>query len=75
MPSAMKARSVDMSNLRRVQYQANEPAPPQAPPDQPAHLKLSPVFITSLPAMSTDVDGITRQFYGRVVPTRRSLLP
>jgi hypothetical protein len=38
----------------------------------PSHLTRSPVMISSLPAISTNVDGITRQFYNpRGLPSRR----
>jgi hypothetical protein len=39
-------------------------------------LRRSTVMISSLPSISTDVDGITRQFYGgRALPTRRLIQP
>jgi hypothetical protein len=76
MPTPAQSRAVDTSNMRRISAPLPVQPPPQMPPDLPQHLKLSPVFISSLPAMSTDVDGITRQFYGKtIVPTRRSILP
>lgn len=56
----------------------SSPAEPPAlrPVALPAHLSPSSTMITSLPALSTEVDGITRQFYrsGRV-PMRRVVSP
>jgi hypothetical protein len=45
----------------------------QHPPIEAPNLRRSQVMISSLPSISTDVDGITRQFYGgtRNFPTRR----
>jgi hypothetical protein len=46
------------------------------PPTLPEHLAQSRVMISSLPSISTNVDGITKQFYGGAnVPTRRLILP
>jgi hypothetical protein len=62
--------------MRRLPVEPIAPIKPPLPPEPPQHLKLSPVFISSMPAMSTDVDGITRQFYGRPnLPTRRVITP
>lgn len=45
------------------------------PPVSPAHLTASTVMISSLPAIATTVDGITRQFYAHpTVPTRRLMV-
>lgn len=46
------------------------------PTPLPFHLAPSPVMITSLPGVSTQVDNVTRQFYrsGRV-PQRRMISP
>lgn len=46
----------------------NRPAPPLPP-----HLSRSVVMISSMPTIATNVDGITRQFYGirGGLPTRR----
>jgi hypothetical protein len=42
------------------------------PPVLPSHLLRSPVMLSSLPAITTTVDGITRQFYNpRGLPSRR----
>jgi hypothetical protein len=73
MPSLI-SRSVEAHPVR---YQPV--APPAMPnvnippaPMLPSHLTRSPVMISSLPAISTNVDGITRQFYNpRGLPSRR----
>jgi hypothetical protein len=53
-----------------------QPAPvPPIPTPLPAHLVPSSVMISSLPALGTDVDGITRQFYPNNNPTRRLVVP
>lgn len=55
-----------------------EPPPTinQHPPVLPPHLGVSSTMISSLPAISTSLDGPTRQFYRRIsVPTRRIALP
>jgi hypothetical protein len=45
---------------------------PSLPPEHPIAIRRSPVMISSLPSIATDVDGATRQFYGGAnVPTRR----
>jgi hypothetical protein len=50
--------------------------PINLPPEPPIVIRRSPVMISSLPAISTDVDGIARQFYGgQNAPTRRLILP
>lgn len=54
----------------------NTPITQQPGPVHPAHLTPSPVMISSLPSISTGVEGITRQFYGRRnLPQRRLVLP
>lgn len=45
-------------------------------PQLPSHLLPLPVRISGLPSISTDVDGITRQFYTtNNLPQRRLILP
>lgn len=52
------------------------PARPVSAPIAPVTIQRSPVMISSLPSISTNVDGIVRQFYGgRPLPTRRLILP
>lgn len=52
------------------------PPAPQHPPVLPPYLGPSSTMISSLPAISTSLDGATRQFYRRIsVPTRRIALP
>lgn len=47
-----------------------------APPSLPVHLMPSPVRISGLPSISTNVDGITRMFYpANNLPQRRLILP
>lgn len=60
-----------------------QPAPAATPAAQnspgaqplPENLTQSPLMISSLPSISSAVDGITRQFYGSHLPTRRLILP
>lgn len=80
MPSLRTSRvelSPDRYRLRsdpqsmRVPASANVPAP-----EMPVVIRRSPIMISSLPSISTDVDGVARQFYGgQRVPTRRLILP
>lgn len=52
-------------------YQREHPIAPELP----VWLRQSPVMISSLPSISTSVDGLIRQFYGGPnVPTRRLML-
>ena len=59
------------------------PITPTAPPFQinpapepPTVIRRSSVMISSMPSIATDVDGVSRQFYGGPnVPTRRLILP
>lgn len=49
---------------------------PVSSPALPPTLARSSVMISSLPSISTNVDGILRQFYGgRSLPMRRLILP
>lgn len=77
MPTAARSRAVDVSRLRRIPHMPPIAAPVHMPPIETHHLTQSPVMISSLPSISTQVDGITRQFYGASgnVPMRRVLLP
>jgi len=77
MPTPEQSRAVDTSRMiRKLPGRGPEPIATPIIPHLPAHLVQSPVMISSLPAISTQVDGVTRQFYntGRV-PTRRGFLP
>lgn len=79
MPSLHDSRvTLDPSRYREVQQPADAAlaAPMQHAPVLPSHLVKSSIFISSLPSIATDVDGITRQFYGSgKFPTRRLILP
>jgi hypothetical protein len=49
-----------------------EPFRPNPAPQPPVAIRRSTVMISSLPIISTNVDGVMRQFYGGPnVPTRR----
>ena len=76
MPTAARSRAVDVSRLQR-KLPSSPIATPIVPPMDMHYLTQSPVMISSLPSISTNVDGITRQFYGGSgsVPMRRVLLP
>jgi len=52
-----------------------EPYRPSPAPEPPIAIRQSPVLISSLPAISTNVDGIVRQFYLKNLPTRRIVIP
>jgi hypothetical protein len=53
-----------------------EPFIPMPAPEPPAGLRRSPAMISSLPVISTSVDGVIRQFYGGPnFPTRRLIQP
>jgi hypothetical protein len=62
-----------------IRYKMGSAPAPQMPsvsfppaPMLPSHLTRSPVMLSSLPAIATNVDGITRQFYNpRGLPQRR----
>lgn len=76
MPS-FKASLVDLAPDR---YRRIDPAQSTAAaipaPELPIAIRRSPVMISSLPSIATDVDGVARQFYGGPhVPTRRLILP
>lgn len=61
--------------IRPVSTGGGTPQPVRAPAP-PYHLQQSTIMISSLPSISTDVDGIIRQFYGgRPLPMRRLILP
>ena len=68
--------------LSPQKYQRIEPATGVAPfqpypaPEPVSGIRRSPVIISSLPIISTNVDGILRQFYGgRNLPIRRIIAP
>jgi hypothetical protein len=72
MPSLKESRiEFDPGRYRRLPIQ--QPIfNPALPPEAPVAIRRSPVMISSLPPISTSVDGVLRQFYGgRNVPTRR----
>ena len=51
-------------------------APVSMPTPLPEHLQRHPAMISSLPGVSTTLDGPTRQFYAAGnLPTRRVALP
>ena len=81
MPS-LRSSLVDLDAQR---YQRLDPhaGPPRAQPfmpmpapEPPVGIRRSPVLISSLPIISTSVDGVLRQFYGGPnFPTRRISTP
>jgi hypothetical protein len=53
-----------------------EPFRPMPAPESPVAIRRSPVMVSSLPPISTYVDGVMRQFYGGAnFPTRRLVNP
>jgi hypothetical protein len=53
-----------------------EPFMPMPAPEPPVGIRRSTVMISSLPIISTSVDGVLRQFYGGPnFPTRRLVTP
>jgi hypothetical protein len=52
-----------------------EPFRPNPAPEPPITIRRSSVFLSSLPPISTEVDGILRQFYGGSLPMRRLVNP
>jgi hypothetical protein len=83
MPTLSKSRKpLDPSRYRRIDQprgnpiETHVPFAPHLPPEPPVVIRRSPVMISSLPSIATNVDGIARQFYGGPnVPTRRLVLP
>jgi hypothetical protein len=66
----------DPKRYGRVPIQQPRLFNPAMPPELPIAIRRSPVMISSLPPISTSVDGVLRQFYGgRNVPTRRLVTP
>lgn len=78
MPT-LKASRFELSPERYRQVQSNPQSlrmPAGNAPQHPVVVRRSPVMISSLPSISTDVDGVSRQFYdGPNIPTRRLILP
>jgi hypothetical protein len=78
MPSLNASLGVSVSNRIRSSGSPARPVgmPTPAPP-LPTNLSQSTIMLSSLPSIATNVDGITRQFYGtgRNLPTRRLILP
>lgn len=70
---------LDPNRYQKIPPLANSYGPtfmPSLPPEPPIVIRRSPVLISSLPIISTNVDGITRQFYGgRTLPMRRLITP
>lgn len=86
MPSLKNSlRELDPKRYQRIDphpvggpIRAHEPEPfrPSPSPQPPIAIRRSPVMLSSLPPISTDVDGVIRQFYGGPnVPTRRLVSP
>jgi hypothetical protein len=76
MPSLRKSLvEFDPKRYERITPNAPRQAPPFMPmpaPEPPPGLRRSPGMISSLPIISTNVDGVIRQFYGGPnFPTRR----
>lgn len=70
-PDPVRYRPVNPQPIRAAGATVS-PVPPVLPP----HLRRNTVMLSSLPSISTDVDGITRQFYNeKNLPTRRLILP
>jgi hypothetical protein len=72
MPS-LKASAVSLDPQQYRHVAPTQVPEQQLPPVLPAHLVQSTVMISSMPSIVTNVDGITRQFYGcsRTTPMRR----
>lgn len=77
MPTVAASRAASLRNrvkvsdpIQRVKNPVSMPTP------VPYNLAQSTIMISSLPSIATNVDGVTRQFYGgRPLPTRRLILP
>lgn len=75
MPS-LKDSIVELDPKRYGRVPIHQPFNPSLPPQLPIAIRRSPVMISSLPPISTNVDGVLRQFYGgQNVPTRRLVTP
>ena len=84
MPSLRNSLvDLDKSSYRRIDPkpvagQPERPLPfiPMPSPEQPISIRRSPVMLSSLPPISTNVDGVTRQYYGGGrFPSRRLVGP
>jgi hypothetical protein len=81
MPSLQKSLiELDPKRYERIDPHAPvarpEPYRPMPAPESPVAIRRSPVMISSLPPISTSVDGVMRQFYGGPnFPTRRLVSP
>lgn len=74
MPRLLDSR-VQLNGYRPVDV-AGAPPQPHVPTPLPSHLQQSPLLISSLPTITSGVDGITRQFYGYArLPLHRTVLP
>ena len=79
MPTLSQSRMpIDPDHYRRIDPQRPVGGPERpiaSAPQWPIHIRQSPVMISSLPSISTNGDGLARQFYGGAnVPTRRAML-
>lgn len=69
------AIQLDPNRYQRVEPTSQAMAP-HVPTPLPGHLVQSPLLISSLPTITSGVDGITRQFYGYArLPLHRVTLP
>jgi hypothetical protein len=81
MPSLKKSLvELDPKRYQRLDPHAGparaEPFLPMPAPEPPLGIRRSTVMISSLPIISTSVDGVLRQFYGGPnFPTRRLVTP
>ena len=79
MPSLSNSLvELDAKRYQRLDPHAPPPAPflPMPAPELPLGIRRSPFMVSSLPAISTSVEGVLRQFYGgQNVPTRRLVNP
>lgn len=72
MPSLMASRI----SLSPTRYRPVAPVTaPNPAPQPPIVIQRSPVMISSLPGISTQSDGLTRQFYYGNLPMRRIMVP
>jgi hypothetical protein len=71
----LKDSAVQLDATRYGAVNSTAPSTPPQAPVLPAHLEQSPFMLSSLPPISTNVDGITRQFYGSSLPVRRIITP
>lgn len=78
MPSMRNSYiELDPKQYRRdpIMHRPEPPIHINPAPEPPIVTHRSPVLISSMPAISTNVDGISRQFYAKNLPTRRLTMP